>query len=495
MLRQCRRFISSSGARSLRTWPHIERKPVSESIKSLTRSRSNSILYLSGGRGAGKTESVYRTIDKIRNSHENGQYLIVVLDFKELIRVSADSNHSSLLTKVIRALSSQLAQQVSPSELFDLLNKECADFESNFRDFVSTRPLWAHQMKGAKTVSEIWTKLMTSQSIAAESLSQIKLSANPQAEIETYTRILKSCGKSVSVCLLHTDLAPAGLLDLKNRKGTLIPLTQFNLLVECDDSLSNIYNICSSPCNRDHSILEIEDLPKEAVKAIFVPNLLSDDVHVDGLFSVIGGRLGLLEKFFVPLTVLNEEQKLADMDQEQRYRAGKENRPSAESKELQVDPLVHKREVTIRDSSIDGVLKAETELFEDSIDRAVNQCSPLVEISKSMSENEFRAFVIESIRGIVDKVNRYGSLPLPAQLSPMDIAHPVVLALLKENILMMKWKPHARIVAESPLKLFQLDAWCTSQLESLSTPAIMAYNLVLMKNRLHINKQLEKLSR
>jgi hypothetical protein len=344
-------------------------------------------------------------------------------------------------------------------------------------------------------MEERWRRFITSQSVAAEALSQLRFHDNPQKEVEMYARILKNTGRVVSVCMFHIEDVPESLLNLREKSGLLSSLTDhtsFNVLVECNDSLSSIYSICSG---EGANIIEVGDIPREAVNAVFVPSLLSDEVHVEGIYSVTGGRVGLLEKFFVPLTILNEHQKLTDMEQEQRYRSGKENRPSAESKELQVDPLVHKREVAIRDSPIDGILKAETDLFEDAIDRAFNQFQLLIDIRQTMSDNEFKVFVIESVRGIADKIRKNGSLPLPAELSPLDIAHPVILALLKENILMVRWLPCARIVEESALKLLQLDAWSASQLEDLSGPTLIAYNLALMKNRIHISKQLDKLSR
>jgi hypothetical protein len=468
-------------------------KNLSEALRDTLTSSEPTVSFLIGGKGSGKTESIYRAIEKMRSVNENIQTIVLTLDFNQHFGQRKGEGSDSF-HQIIRVLSRQIAQQIPLRHLCTLLKENCPNFDVKLRGFVATRPLWAHQTKGSMLAEEIWRKVITSQSVAAESLSQISFYEDPSAEMDMYMKILKGTGGTVTMCLTNTEAAPETALNVSNRSGFLSPLmdTSFNVLIECNDSLSNIYSISSI---EDANIIEVSDLPKEAIKGVFVPSLLSDEVHVDGLYALTGGRVGLLEKFFVPLTVLNEQQKLANMEQEQRYRSGKENRPSDESKELQLDPSIHTREVTIRDSPINGVLKDDTEMFESAIDRAFTQFPPLAILRNSMSDNEYRVFVVESVRCIIDQIQRKGSLPLPADLSPMDIAHPVILALLHENMLMVRWIPFPRIVEESHLKLFLLDAWCASQVENLSGPATVAYNLIAMKNRVHIRKQLEKLSR
>jgi len=241
-------------------------------------------------------------------------------------------------------------------------------------------------------------------------------------------------------------------------------------------------------------VIEVNDLPVEAVESVFVSSLLSDSVQVEALYKICGGRVGLLEKFFVPLTTVREQQKIKDMDQEQRYRAGKENRPSSDSKELQVDPLVYQRDVVLRASLVEGVLNEETERFSIAMDKVINETVSLQSQRDSLHPMEYKVFVIESIKRIIDKINSQGSIPLPATLSPLDVAHPVILSMMESGLLMLRWVPFPRIVAANPTVLVQAEAWCSSVLEDLSIPDRVSYNVIAVRNRIHLDKQVDKLS-
>jgi hypothetical protein len=156
---------------------------------------------------------------------------------------------------------------------------------------------------------------------------------------------------------------------------------------------------------------------------------------------------------------------------------------------------MYERDVVLRDSLIDGVLTEETKAFQIAMDKLMNESVAMQSLRESLTRMEYLVFVIESMKRISDKLHSQGSLPLPASLSPLDIAHPVVLGLFDCGILMMRWIPFPRIVATSPTSLVQMEAWCTSQLEDLPIHERASYNGIAMRNRIHIDRQLDKLSR
>jgi hypothetical protein len=123
----------------------------------------------------------------------------------------------------------------------------------------------------------------------------------------------------------------------------------------------------------------------------------------------------------------------------------------------------------------------------------LEEFGPLVELEGTMTPMEIQVLVGESIRIIASRLRKSACMPLPSELSPLDIAHPVILGLLNANILSIGWIPFPRIVAESPLKLFLLDSWYSAQLEAMSLHERAQYNLILLKNRVHLERQLEKL--
>ena len=479
-----RRFCSHK-LKPPRIWPHIERPSLTQALSSAMKNPSGGFYLLNGGKGSGKSDALYRVATKGKQSPQSMSNIAIIVDFE---RVDHCRESEDLVAWIVQQISRQLSLQLDSSRIMMLCLENCPDFGERFNSFISKKPLWNHLTKSCKSVEEAWHRVMTSQPTVAEVLPQLRLATLPQDELGLYIELLKSAKMPVSMCLLHTE-------RVGSSSGSLGPLMNpsFNVIVECNDPLMSIWTVCGGDSNREWNVIEVNDLPLEAVNAVFVPSLLSDSIQANTLYEICGGRVGLLEKLFVPLTTLREQQKLRDMDQEQRYRAGKENRPSSESKELQVDPLVYQRDVVLRDSLVEGVLNEQTHSFSNAMDTLLNQTAALSSYRVSLSPIEYRVFVMESLKQLADKIQSQGSIPLPATLSPMDIAHPVILGMMECGLLMVRWVPFTRIVIANPSTLVQIEAWCNSQLEDLSIPDRVAYNVIAKRNRIHLDRQLDKL--
>ena len=476
-------------------WPYIDRPALGSAIRNALTNSTPAISWIVGGKGVGKSEGVYRAVDKLLKGPRDQKPLCFVFDLNEF-KKSDLADGRSLAAAFVRALGSQLSQQKPPSDLFLVLSSVVNDFLDRFRNLATSRPLWAHYAKTARSPEDLWNRIVTKPEVAADVLRSMRLAPTPVEELTVYLQLLRSLKQSSSIALLHIEQLDRNVYTTPEDDSPisllLKPDTNINVLVECNDSLKSIWNICVD--DADVNVIEVADLPKEAVKAVFVPSLLSDQEHVDALYSIVGGRMALLERLVPPLAILNEEQKIEDQKQEQRYKAGKENRPSNESRELQISPLVYRREVTLCESLVNGVFKEDVDRFHQDMNMLLTRFGPLVDIRERMNETEFKVLVGESVRIIASKWDQTGCIPLPTGMSPLDIAHPVVLGLLNANILQLNWLPFSRIVAESPLKAFLLNSWYSAQLEAMSLTERARYNLISMKNRLNLEKQLEKLS-
>lgn len=487
-----RRASSTSVDYQTKSWPYIDRSSLNKTLDDAVRSSSGSIYWINGGVGTGKTESIYRAFDRLSKGARDACVSGFVFDVGS-VRSTGLIDETTLSRALVRSLSSQLARQLSPGALLDLLLANTQGFETSLRSLIDSKPLWAHYGKMSKTLPDLWNKVVTSPSVAAEILFSIRLAAEPRNEVGVYARLLKGLNGRVVIAFLHVERLESQVLKSSEALAPLLnPENNFNVLIECNDPMRAIWNVCDDSMS-DVKIVEVSDFPKEAVKAVFVPSLLTDDVHVDALYSICGGRVALLEKIVPPLNLLNEEQRMEDIKQEQLYKTGREARPSNESKELQISPLVYKREVAMRDALVEGVLKPDVDQFQQDMDRMLKGFGPLVELEGTMTPMEIQVLVGESIRIIASRLRKSACMPLPSELSPLDIAHPVILGLLDVNILSIGWIPFPRIVAESPLKLFLLDSWYSAQLEAMSLHERAQYNLILMKNRVHLERQLEKL--
>lgn len=481
-----RRFCSSN-VTAIKQWPYIERKALTSALQKAIHSEQPCFYLINGGIGSGKTEALYRALRK--RDGISRETKTIVLDFDQFGTPQTDGGESDFLKESIAQISRQVALQLNPTQVFNMFRDHFPAFEDRLNTLFATRPLWKHLRQSSKSLEEFWGRITTSQTVVVEVLSQIRFCDDYRDELSLYMDLLQSVGGPVTLCLMH--------IERLGKAWTLVDVLckpALNIIVECNDPLMTIWVVCGNE-QREWNVIEVNDLPEEAIGSVFVPGLLSDSVQVDILNRVCGGRVGLLEKFFVPLTTMREQQKLKDMEQEQRYRSGKENRPSSESKELQVDPLLHQRDVALRDSLIDGVLSDESEKFTGVLDDVCNQTAALASIRDTFSPTEYKVFVIESIKAIFDKIRTQGSISLPASLSPLDIAHPVILSLLEKGILMLRWVPYPRIVEASPSTTIQIDAWVTSQLEGLRIDERISYNMISMRNRIHIDRQLDKLSR
>jgi hypothetical protein len=385
----------------------------------------------------------------------------------------------------------ELAQQTNPRTLLGVMKRSQVDFMEPLRNIARSRPLWSHIEQSSKTVEDLWLRLAPTQAGAAEVLQLVRLSEDPLQEFKMWMNVLENCGKRIIFSIQHMERLPGNNFGDGPLKVFMDPPKAFSVFLECNDSLKTVWNMPQD--TRTVTIVRVPDLPTEAVKAIFVPSLLSDDTHVNTLLELCGGRIGLLERVIDPLNILNEEQRLQNEEHEQRYRSGTENRPSAESKDLQVDPLIYKREVTLRDSIVNGVFKDEVEKLKTEIDEVIAGFEPLSNLRGSMSEMEFKVLICESVRTITEVLENNSFMAIPAGKSPLDIAHPVVLGLLNANILMSNWAQVARIEAESPLKLFMLKSWYSACIDELSLHERINYNRIHSKNHVHLKRQLEKL--
>ena len=407
------------------------------------------------------------------------------------MRKSSTVSRDQVVTFLLKSITNQMARLLPVQGCFALMRDNVAEFPDKLRALAESKPLWGHFAKTARSTEDLWMRMAPTASAVEEIVSGLRLGVTPEEELSCWLPLLQRSGKSTSFAFLHTERLPHNVLLGAGSESVLSGFARFNLVLECNDSLKTIWTMCQP--DMEFNVIEVPDLPKEAVKAVFVPSLLSDDVHVETVYSLCGGRVSLLQKLVSPLNLLNEEQRLIDQEQEQKYRSGKENRPSAESRELQVSPLVYKREVALRDSLVQGVLKADADDFQAKMDRVVDGFAPLVAARETISETEFKVLVCESIRQITTTLRTAACIPLPAGASPLEIAHPVILALLDANILTVSWVPAPRIVIESPLKLFLLESWCSAELDAMSLPQRTQYNLSLMRNKLNLHKQLEKL--
>ena len=494
----CLRRISSKAFDASGTLPFIERPAVTDAIQNCLSQRGPSISWIQGGLGCGKSESIYRTLNKIEKDLKKSGDVVFVIDF-ENFKKGEVSQTDSLARSVTREVAAQLARQIGPNAVYKLLHEsDGTNFQTSFTRFAKSKPLWAHFLTTSRSLDDMWRRIMTNQSALEDLLPSMPLSGGDGiSELESWLKVLMKCSRNVSFVLLHVERSNCNILRNDKVFSMLIdPKSRFNVLIECNDALKSIWNICEeSELQNNKSIIEVGDLPKEAIQAVFVPSLLSDEVHVKAVYSICGGRIGLLQKLVSPLNKLTEEQKLLDQEQEQLYRNGKENRPSSESRELQINPLVHKREVLVRDALISGVFKQEVDDFHSSMQRTLSDFAPIAELRKSMNEVELHVLFCESIRAIACTLSKSGSLALPSGVSLLDISHPVVLGLLGENVLSVAWLPYPRIVAQSSLKLFLIESWYAAEMEAMPLTSRPYYNLVSMRNKNHIEKQIEKLVR
>ena len=445
-----------------------------------------------GGYGCGKTEAIIRVAEKILKDSKRSDKLLFIIDFENM-RKSGTPGCDQVAIFTCKAIVSQLSRQLTPISIFRLLESNVPDFALRFRDFAESKPLWGHFAKTARSSEELWSKIFPTSSAVEAALPSLRIASNVSEELTLWLSVLKRSNQKVSFAFLHTERLPWNVLIGEESDSILncFNTRDFNLLFECNDSLKTVWTLCQS--DLDFTIVEVPDLPKVAVEAVFVPSLLSDEVHVDTVHALCGGRVGLLQKLVAPLNMLNEEQRIQDEEQEQRYRSGKENRPSTESRELQVSPLVYKREVALRESLITGALQPDVDSFESAMNRVVNEFPLLVDMKSELSDAEFKVLVCESVRQITATLSKSGCMPLPAGTSPLEIAHPVILALLDAHMLMVSWLPAPRLVSESPLKLFLLETWCAAEMDSMTLAQRTQYNIALMRNKLNIQKQLEKL--
>lgn len=494
----CLRTMSSTAFDASAKLPFIARPTLTEAIQNSLSQRGPSISWIEGGLGCGKSESIYRALNKMEKGLKTSGDLIFVIDF-ENFKKGEVAQSDSLARSVAREVAAQLARQIGPAGMYKLLNEvNGTNFQTSFTSFAKSKPLWAHFLTTSRSLDDMWRRIMTNQSVLEDLLPTMPLSGGDGiSELESWHQILVKCSRNVSFVLLHVERSNSNILRNDKVLCRLFdPKSRYNVLIECNDALKSIWNICEDSEVQDHqSIIEVGDLPKDAIYSVFVPSLLSDEVHVKAVYSICGGRIGLLQKLVSPLNKLNEEQKLQDQEQEQLYRNGKENRPSSESRELQINPLVHKREVLLRDSLISGVFKHEVDVFHSSMQRTLSEFAPIAELGKSMNEVELHVLFCESIRIIANTLSKSGSLALPCGVSLLDISHPVILGLLSENILSVAWLPYPRIVAQSSLKLFLLESWYAAEMEAMPLTSRPYYNLVSIRNKNHIEKQIEKLVR
>jgi hypothetical protein len=474
-----------------KAWPFVDRPALRDAFFGALMNEGHSIWWIVGGEGTGKTSSLLRTMETLRKKDKDGT-ISYVIDFVEIKH--RGSVGSDIDAFVRDSLIYQLTRNVALTSLVRSVQDIVPNFKVVFENYAKSKPLLSNLLNSSKNFEEVLKRVFTSPSVVHEVLLSISLGSTKEEELINLMRLCKASTRRCSIALLHAEC-----LDLRNLNDNstirfmMRPELGINVLVECNDSLRTIWNICDT--QTDAKIIQVGDLPKEAVKAIFVPSLLSDDVHVEALYRIIGGRVGSLQRLLSPLNLLNEEQRVADEEQEQRYRSGKENRPSAESKELQVSPLVYRREVALRESLVSGILKEDVDLFESKMNSLMNESNVLVPLKQCLSPVELNVLLNETIRLLVGQLERSGSLPLPSDLSPLDLAHPVILALLESNILMIEWLPFPRLVTESQLKLFLLGTWQSSQLEAMTAFDRAQFNLCRMNNRVHLEKQLEKLGR
>ena len=466
-----------------RQWPFIDRPSVNQNLRDAIE--KGSATWIIGGVGSGKSELISRYVDNVLKD-KSDTTLAFIFDFK-LARQSELDDFARLKRLLVRMCVTQLASQMAPKAISSLLVSSNVGIEDSFERLARSRPLWSHLADNSKSMTDLWSKLVHNQASALEILPLLRLAEDPSTELEMWLNILSKSGRRVAVCFLHAEVLPlkdfnrSPLLDFINRRDL------FSVVIECNDALKTIWN------KNDGRVIQVPDLPKEALNAVFVPSLLSDDVHVDTLFSMCGGRVGLLEKLVVPLNILSEQQRLENEQVEQRYRTGKEIRPSTESKELQLDPLLYKREVTLRDMLIDGALKGEVDDFAEKLERMLTSFEPLTAIRASMTDIEFKVLICETFRVVVSILRKNSSITIPAGKTPSDIGHPVILGLLHSNILMVNWLPIPRLQIESPLKLFLLESWFSAYLDDLPLQDRVQYNLSLTKNRVHLSKQIDRL--
>jgi hypothetical protein len=483
LLRHFGKSRAFTGSSRLKQWPYVDRPSVTDSLNRLME--TGSVVWVVGGVGCGKTEMIARFIDKTHKQQKD-KSLAFVFDLKNAKQSELDSP-TKLTRFMIKTCIIQLASQTSPKTLFSILGNSGVDFEQAIRQAARDRPLWNHLADTTKSFSDLWFRLVSNQSVAIELLQAIRLSDDHSSDLKTWFDVLSSTQRHVVTCFLHLEKLAVNDFDESVLGQFIRPRDSFTVILECNDSLKTLWNIAQS------KVVHVPDLPIEAVNALFVPSLLSDETHAKTLFEICGGRVAHLQTLVTPLNLLNEEQRIANEEQEQRYRSGKEIRPSAESKELQVDPLVYKREVALRDLLIDGALKSEVDEFTATMEKLSESFTPLTNLRDSMSSAEFKVLICESIRIILSMLESSSFIAIPAGETPHDIGHPLVLGLLSSNILMVNWLPVPRLQIESPLKLFLLKSWYSATLDEMTIPERIQYNLSLSKNRIHLRKQIEKL--
>ena len=460
-------------SRPINQWPHINRPALTAAVASVFfPEKSGTVTWLTGGSGSGKTECVMRAMTKLVRKRSS---CVLLFDFAGDEFLPADFvSDSSLALAMSRSISLQLSRQLTPDELWKVFQTTIPGFDDILSRFAIDQPLWSHLWKKSKSPADFWQLLSPLERI----LPTIRLSTDPMKELDMYVQCLSSMKKQVDIAMLHVESIPR--IPVIVTEGVLSNFfsSRFNLLVECNDSLRSIWNICEG----DFNLIEIDDFPIEAIEAIFVPNLLEES-HVKTLYSICGGRVGELEKLMVPLNILIEEKKIQDQQQEQEYQTGRQNRPSSESKALQIDTLVHSRDILMRDS-LDNVFKPVVDTFETSMNDI------MINIGSTI---EAKVLLIETMRLIGKKLRKNACIALPGGLSPNDIEHPIILALLKHNHLRIAWLPYPRLVVENPIKLLLMESWASAQTDVLPIHQRIQYNIVLLKNKLHLDKQLDKL--
>jgi hypothetical protein len=453
-------------------WPYIERPAITNALTEAICSPSPQVSWLVGGEGSGKSTAIERALQVINQSRKCPERKIFVIDFAEIRSVTIEGD---MYDEIFKMIIDQLSSQYSASAIYGMLLASMPGFGQRVSELASSKPLWSHFLTKVTTTEELWMKLISTSTVS-EILSLV-LSSDDRAEDDLIR--LVGVFDNNTIIFLHLEK-----IEKFKIKSIFKIFSKFNKLVECNDSLKSIWNITSIP---DINLIEISDLPIEAVNSVFIPNLLNDEVHTDSIYSITGGRMGLLERLVAPLNVMVEEKRLADMKQEHQYKSGKENRPSAESKALAMDPLIHKKDVMIMNSIMEknSYLK-ESEEFQEKMDKIMEKFDHKI---------ENKLILLETIQLIVNNLKNSKYLIIPSHLSPLDINHPVVTSLLEENIVMVNWLPYPRLVIENPIYLLLLDSFVSGELEALSLADRARYNLVLMKNKTHIAKQLEKLKK
>jgi hypothetical protein len=477
-----------STAKETRHMPFVGRAHLTELIRCAVDRRSTT--WVLGGLGSGKTSEILRFFEKTLKV-KNQTHVCLVFDFDDQTgAMGSDFKKTSRFLS--ECCASQLASQVKHQTLLSVFKSVVEDFPSVLSRHCHKIADLKHISSRSRNVDDLWSRLIPNQNAALNVLSSIRLSDDADRELDLWISVLRALKYQVVIGLLHIENFNRGQMHELPMWRFTKSGEQFSVLIESNDALTTLWNI-GDQAEDTRSVIQVPDLPLEAVRAVFVPSLLSDEAHVNILYEICGGRVGLLERLVPCLNRLIEERQLKVQEQEFRYRSGKEIRPSSESRDLQVDPLIFSREVALRESVVTGVFAKETTQFNESIDELLMSFGPLRSLQASMSPLEFKVMFCETIRFIVDDLSKRSFVTVPADKSPLEIAHPVVLGLLYRNILTVNWIPIPRLEVECPIKLFLLRSWYSSFLDSMSLSERVRYNLILSKNKVHLRRQLDKL--